>query len=80
MFFERRWQNESGYEENAENAEYLECADYAEYAEYCFLAERPKIKYLWIRIKYQIPDLSRPFGLVYIVQNAFAPPPLLNIW
>ena len=43
MFFERRWQNESGYEENAENAEYLECADYAEYAEYCFLAERPKI-------------------------------------
>ena len=30
-----------------------------------FLVERPKILYLWIIIKYQLADLSRPFGLVY---------------
>ena len=35
-----------------------------------FLVERTKIKDPWIQIKYQLAELSRPFGLVFI-QNIF---------
>ena len=43
---------------------YIEYAEYAEYLPIVFLVESPKIKDLWIRIKYQLAVLSRPFGLV----------------
>ena len=56
------------------NAEY---AEYAEYLPIVFLVERPKIWDLWIRIKYQLADLSRPFGLVYNILDGGITP---DVW
>ena len=67
---------EAEYAENVEYAKYAEYAEYAGYAEYTeyakyaeyfpvvSLVKRTKIQDLRIRIKYQLADLSRPFGLV----------------
>ena len=59
------------YAEHAEHAEYAEDAEYAEYLPVVFFVERPKTWDLWIRIKYQLADLSRPFGLVLLAKQKF---------